>query len=81
MKVQATVAFVASVLAAAVSGNAAAPWEHYIQSPASRDIEPVRIYGSSGNVNVSDLTATLSGNGSTVTYDFGQQVTGSFVRQ
>ncbi|KAL4146718.1 hypothetical protein PRNP1_012582 [Phytophthora ramorum] len=81
MKVQGTLAFVASVLATAASGNAAAPWEQYIQSPASRDIEPVSIYGSSGSVNVSDLTASLSGNGSTVTYDFGQQVTGFITLQ
>ncbi|KAE9293144.1 hypothetical protein PF008_g24880 [Phytophthora fragariae] len=67
MKVQATVAFVASVLTAVVAANAAAPWDQYFQSPASRDIEPVGIYGSSGDVNVSDLTATVSGNGSTVT--------------
>jgi hypothetical protein len=76
MKVLATIAFAASVLAAVASGNAAAPWEKYIQSPASRDIEPVGIYGSTGDVDVSELTATLSGNGSTVTYDFGQQVSG-----
>ncbi|KAL3661204.1 hypothetical protein V7S43_013811 [Phytophthora oleae] len=75
MKVLPTVAFIASAIIAVASGSAA-PWEQYIQSPASRDIEPVSIYGSSGSVNVSDLTATLYGNGSTVTYDFGQQVTG-----
>ncbi|KAG7385255.1 hypothetical protein PHYPSEUDO_001724 [Phytophthora pseudosyringae] len=75
MKAQATVAIVASVLAAVTTGSAS-PWEQYIQSPASRDIKPVSIYGSSGDVNVSELTATVSGNGSTVTYDFGQQVTG-----
>ncbi|ETN18084.1 hypothetical protein PPTG_03793 [Phytophthora nicotianae INRA-310] len=74
MKVQAIIAFAASVVAV-VSGSVA-PWEQYILSPASRDIAPVGIYGSSGNVNVSDLTATLSRNGSTVTYDFGKQVTG-----
>ncbi|KAF1776988.1 Six-hairpin glycosidase-like [Phytophthora cactorum] len=66
MRAQATIAFVP---------------EQYIQSPVSRDIEPVSIYGSSGNVNVSELTATLSGNGSTVTYDFGQQVTGFITLQ
>ncbi|KAI9985668.1 hypothetical protein PInf_005060 [Phytophthora infestans] len=79
MKVQA-VAFVSSVLVAVASGSVA-PWEQYIQSPASRDIAPVSIYGSSGNVNVSDLTARLSGNGSTVTYDFGQQVAGFITLQ
>ncbi|KAG2792522.1 hypothetical protein PC119_g26245, partial [Phytophthora cactorum] len=75
-----TIAFVVSVLVAVTSGSVA-PWEQYIQSPVSRDIEPVSIYGSSGNVNVSELTATLSGNGSTVTYDFGQQVTGFITLQ
>ncbi|EEY68947.1 glycoside hydrolase, putative [Phytophthora infestans T30-4] len=79
MKVQA-IAFVSSVLVAVAFGSVA-PWEQYIQSPASRDIAPVSIYGSSGNVNVSDLTARLSGNGSTVTNDFGQQVAGFITLQ
>ncbi|KAG3126978.1 hypothetical protein PI124_g22235, partial [Phytophthora idaei] len=78
MRAQATIAFVVSALVAVASGSA---WEQYIQSPVSRDIEPVSIYGSSGNVNVSELTATLSGNGSTVAYDFGHQVTGFITLQ
>lgn len=66
-----------------------AAWESYIQSPASRDISPVSIHGTSGSVTTaaaatscvdasvaSSLEATLTGNGSYVTYNFGKQVSG-----
>lgn len=55
------------------------PWDSYIQSPVSRDIILENIYGSSGNVTLSEsnpLAATLSGNSPTVTFDFGHQVSG-----
>ncbi|KAL4117814.1 hypothetical protein PRIC2_011796 [Phytophthora ramorum] len=72
------------VTALAVSSASSAlgvsgPWDSYIQSPTSRVIFPENIYGSSGNVTLSEsnsLAATLSGNGSTVTFDFGRQISG-----
>ncbi|GAB9465801.1 hypothetical protein Gpo141_00003193 [Globisporangium polare] len=67
-------------------------WASYIQSPASRDISPVAIHGTWGSVATAatasarggcmdasvatSLEATLTGNGSYVTYDFGKQVSG-----
>ncbi|KAK1937158.1 hypothetical protein P3T76_009936 [Phytophthora citrophthora] len=70
-----------SILASLATGAiiSTSPWDSYIQSPASRDILPESIYRTSGNVTLSELNqlaATLSGNGSTVTFDFGRQVSG-----
>lgn len=66
------------------SVSAADPWEQYNQSPASRDILPSSIYATTGEVTKDDanaLGATLTGDGSTVTFDFGQQVSGFITLQ
>ncbi|GMF20849.1 unnamed protein product [Phytophthora lilii] len=81
MKFQSTIALIAALVAITTGGaiGASGPWDSYIQSPASRDVVPENIYGSSGDVTLSktnSLGATLSGNGSTVTFDFGRQVSG-----
>jgi hypothetical protein len=81
MKLPSTISLAAAVVAIA-SGNAIGvswSWDSYNQSPASRDVGPETIYGSTGNVTLSEsnpLAATLSGTGSTVTFDFGRQTSG-----
>ncbi|RLN71556.1 hypothetical protein BBJ28_00016244 [Nothophytophthora sp. Chile5] len=80
MKFQVAAALAAVFAPSAVCGAEA--WDAYIQSPASRDLSPTNIYGASGNVTLSEpLGATLFGNGSSVTFDFGRQVSGYITMQ
>ncbi|TVY89802.1 hypothetical protein LAWI1_G008167, partial [Lachnellula willkommii] len=53
------------------------PWDQYNYSPTSRTVNPVRILSSS-NALLSDFPgpSTLSGNGSLLVFDFGQEVGG-----
>ncbi|KAL3661229.1 hypothetical protein V7S43_013838 [Phytophthora oleae] len=81
MRFQPTISLLAALAATFtdIAFSTSQPWDSYIQSPTSRDVLPESIYRTSGNVTLSELNplaATLSGNGSTVTFDFGRQVSG-----
>lgn len=61
------------------SSTSTAPYEKYIQAPASRDILPSAISATTGTVTIDSanpLAATLAGDGATVTFDFGQMTSG-----
>lgn len=74
------------VLAASGAGQAwqapsGAPWEAYNYSPRSRTVHPARIYQTTGTVTdagavLAGRPTTLSGSGSSITLDFGQDVGG-----
>ena len=60
---------------------AASPWQAYNLAPSSRTVNPVAVYTSTGLVNnpanvLSGQVTTLSGQGSSVTLDFGKEVGG-----
>lgn len=55
------------------------PWDKFNYAPSSRDVGPKAIHSTNGDVQgpsslLKTGTATLSGNGSYVVLDFGQEV-------
>ncbi|WP_433462334.1 MGH1-like glycoside hydrolase domain-containing protein [Spirillospora sp. CA-128828] len=62
-------------------GHDSAPWERYNLSPSSRTLHPVSVYKTSGTVDGADAVLKggktgLSGTGSSITLDFGKEVSG-----
>lgn len=79
LSILAVASLATSFVSALHQSTTVAPYEKYIQSPASRDVLPSSISATTGDVALdasNSLAATLSGDGSTVTFDFGQQVSG-----
>lgn len=76
----------AAVAAAAPAATASPagdphPWDAYNLSPASRTVTPAGVFRTTGSVTdapaaISGRPTTLGGPGSSVTYDFGQEVGG-----
>ncbi|MCP9977857.1 alpha-L-rhamnosidase-related protein [Actinomadura madurae] len=67
--------------AQAEHGRGPAPWERYNLSPSSRTLHPVSVFKTSGTVDDADAVlkgrvTRLSGAGSSVTLDFGKEVSG-----
>ncbi|WP_021598860.1 MGH1-like glycoside hydrolase domain-containing protein [Actinomadura welshii] len=67
--------------AQAEPGRVPAPWERYNLSPSSRTLHPVSVFETSGTVDDADAVlkgraTRLSGAGSSVTLDFGKEVSG-----
>src|SRR3954447_5559569 len=85
-RVVCAVAVLAAVCAGAPTAQAAAPpgpWDAFNLSPASRTVQPVAVFGSSGAVGSPDGVlhgqATTLGPGAYVSLDFGKEV-GGFTR-
>jgi len=56
------------------------PWDHFNFAPKSRTSRPTNIHSTQGNIQnaqalIGSGIATLTGNGSYVVVDFGQEVT------
>lgn len=67
--------------AQAEPGHDSAPWERYNLSPSSRTLHPVSVFRTSGTVDGADAVLKggktgLSGAGSSITLDFGKEVSG-----
>jgi len=65
----------------AVAADAGHPWDAYNFSPQTRTVTPVAVQSTTGSVTnasgaLSGASTRLSGTGSTVTFDFGKDVSG-----
>jgi len=79
LSILAAAAVASSLVSALQQTDTVTPYDKYILAPASRDILPSSISATTGDVTLdasNSLGVTLSGDGSTVTFDFGQQVAG-----